>query len=356
MMLHWQRQLADAPVLVCIHGWGATGAIWRAVIGALPHYATATVDLPGFGASPARVLAFEELIRELANAINSLGAGRSIYVLGWSLGGQIAAALTQQLPHLRGLITVASNPCFVQVDDWPTAMPADEFASFVEHFNHDASATFKRFCALQSKGSRELKTLRNLMDKQLTAPTPEQQTVWSQALAWLALDQRPALQAFAKPQLHLLAAKDALVPANLPLQAFGEVQILAGYSHLLPLEAPAQLARAIDVFIKTHNSTGPNKNKVSKAFSHAAGAYEAIADVQKTVASAVLKRLPSVANQRILDVGTGTGALAKTLLAQGAEVMALDIAQGMLAEAKKRCGGMECPRGQAAVCKWKVGR
>ena len=343
-MLQWLRQVADAPVLVCIHGWGASATIWQATSDALPEYAIATLELPGFGQTPACAMDFNQLIDQLADAIKSIDAlkpieaRRPLYLMGWSLGGQVAAALTQALPHVRGLITVASNPCFVARENWPTAMPSDVFSAFCAQFNDDATGAFKRFCALQSSGSRQLKGLRKQVAASLAAPEPEQQSSWAQALEWLALDQRPALQAFAKPQLHLLASDDALVPKTLPLQGFGEVQILEGFSHLLPLEAPTELARAVDVFIKTHNTLGPNKAKVSKAFSHAAGDYDAFAEVQKTVANALLKRLPPVANQRILDIGTGTGALVKALLAEGAEPIALDIAEGMLAEAKKHCG------------------
>jgi malonyl-CoA O-methyltransferase len=346
-MLQWLRHVADAPLLVCIHGWGASADIWQATSDALPEYAIATLELPGFGQMPAREIAFNLLILQLTEAIKSIDAlkpieaRRPLYLMGWSLGGQVAAALTQALPHVRGLITVASNPCFVAREDWPMAMPVEVFSAFCAQFNDDATGTFKRFCALQCTGSRQLKLLRKQVAESVAAPKPEQQSSWAQALAWLALDQRPALQAFAKPQLHLLAANDALVPANLPLQAFGEVQILEGCSHLLPLEAPIQLARAIDVFIKTHSTQGPNKTKVSKAFSHAAGDYEALAEVQKTVAKQLLMRLPPVAKQRILDIGTGTGALVNGLLAQGAEPIALDIAQGMLVEAKKRCGPVD---------------
>ena len=44
---------------------------------------------------------------------------------GWSLGGMLATALAaRRAKACRGLITLASNACFVQRDDWPAAMPA----------------------------------------------------------------------------------------------------------------------------------------------------------------------------------------------------------------------------------------
>ncbi|MBC6677301.1 MAG: hydrolase, partial [Acinetobacter sp.] len=47
-------------------------------------------------------------------------------IIGWSLGGQLATllveAVEQQYQQQKVLITLASNPCFVAHENWPTAM------------------------------------------------------------------------------------------------------------------------------------------------------------------------------------------------------------------------------------------
>ena len=69
-----------------------------------------------------------------------------------------------------------------------------------------------------------------------------------------ALDSSLAVQQFRGPQLHLLAAADALVPvavsaALLGLQPDIEVGVLASSSHAFVLERPHELAAAIQAFL-----------------------------------------------------------------------------------------------------------
>ena len=59
-------------------------------------------------------------------------------IIGWSLGGQLATILVnqiqQQYAEQKVLITLASNPCFVAQADWMTAMPVESFMQFKQSF------------------------------------------------------------------------------------------------------------------------------------------------------------------------------------------------------------------------------
>lgn len=82
-------------------------------------------------------------------------------IIGWSLGGQLAALLVDQISkqfnQQKVLITLASNPCFVANDQWQTAMPKTIFQSFKQSFETDAITTLKKFGYMVCQGVESTK-------------------------------------------------------------------------------------------------------------------------------------------------------------------------------------------------------
>ncbi|MBK6727222.1 MAG: malonyl-ACP O-methyltransferase BioC [Xanthomonadales bacterium] len=82
--------------------------------------------------------------------------------------------------------------------------------------------------------------------------------------------------------------------------------------------------------------------RVRRAFARAAGAYDALAQLQHQVEAQLLERLDLVkdAPARILDVGAGPGRASAAMRKRfpQVEVIALDLALPMLREAKSRAG------------------
>ena len=177
------------------------------------------------------------------------------WLLGWSLGGMLATALAaQRQSACAGLISYASNACFVTRETWPTAMSVDTFAAFCELCRSDLPAGLKRFALLCSQGSAQPRALsRQLQEMALAAES-------SSALAGLellaALDNRQAISDFAGPQLHLLAQADALVPPETArllgdLNPQASVEIL-GHSHASVFAESHELAQRMVSFIQSH--------------------------------------------------------------------------------------------------------
>ena len=85
-----------------------------------------------------------------------------------------------------------------------------------------------------------------------------------------------------------------------------------------------------------------DRHRVQRAFSQAASAYEQTAVLQREVGDQLLERVAPLvdAPARILDVGAGTGRLSAALKRRypRAEVVALDLAIGMLREARRHAG------------------
>ncbi|MGE6993440.1 alpha/beta fold hydrolase [Pseudomonas sp. NPDC047961] len=177
------------------------------------------------------------------------------WLAGWSLGGMLAAQLAaRRLDSCRGLVTIASNPCFRARPQWPEAMAAEIFDAFQEAFRLDPEETLKRFRLLCSRGGYDPRTLARQLEVSQSDSTS---TVLEAGLRLLAeLDGRGALHGYFGPQLHLFAGGDALVPSTAcdALRRWMpgvEAELIASTSHALPLERPDDVAATIAAFIKS---------------------------------------------------------------------------------------------------------
>ena len=172
-----------------------------------------------------------------------------VWLGGWSLGGMLATELAARRgERCCGLITLASNGCFVARNDWPQAMPNATFAAFLAECAANPGSALKRFSLLCAQGAADPRGLARL----LAAGAPRSSVV--ELLAGLQLleriDTRSALQAYRGPQLHLFAAADALVPATaagalLALVPDIELGLLEQVSHAFVLERPHEVAAAL---------------------------------------------------------------------------------------------------------------
>ena len=78
-----------------------------------------------------------------------------------------------------------------------------------------------------------------------------------------------------------------------------------------------------------------NEQDVAHRFSKAAAQYNSIASVQCIIAKQALANLPIDLQGTVLDIGCGTGIHTQTLANKGAAATGVDIAEGMLAQARK---------------------
>lgn len=232
--------------LILLPGWGLGPAALELLAGALVEQGLAVelADLPAPGEGGSGVW-LAELDARLP---------QDVWLGGWSLGGMLATALAARRgERCRGLLTLASNACFVVRADWPQAMAQDTFAAFRDGCAQDAAATLRRFALLCSQGCAEARSLSRRLNQGIPALEAAQRLAGLEVLA--ALDNRAALAAFAGPQLHLLAEADALVPVAVaePLRALlrrGVVERIAGTGHAFILEQPQALAARLTGFIR----------------------------------------------------------------------------------------------------------
>ncbi|WP_144391961.1 pimeloyl-ACP methyl ester esterase BioH [Pleionea sediminis] len=158
------EQVGAGPDLVLIHGWGIHGGIFENLCESLaPHFRVTNIDLPGFGRSP--LPSEDYTIDLLARQVLDVAPDNAHY-LGWSMGGLIASYIAaHHSGRVNKLITVASNPRFINDSDWPHAMQEKVLDNFVSLLEEDYESTLIRFLAIQTLGSetqkKDIQSLRN---------------------------------------------------------------------------------------------------------------------------------------------------------------------------------------------------
>ncbi|MEY4589732.1 MAG: hypothetical protein RL497_1808 [Pseudomonadota bacterium] len=302
--------------LVLLHGWGHSSSIWRSWLEqAAPGRQVYGINLPGFGDEA------QNAPQSLAHTLNALTAllPAACVLVGWSLGGMLACQLACS-NKVKGLLSLAANPSFIARPHWPWAMAPEVFAQFQHNFAEDPAATVQRFSQLQTQGDANRKV--RLAEIKSLAPAL-QPAAWAAALSWLAeVDNSALIPQLRQPQRHLFAEADSLVPAT-AASACPHSQVVPG-GHLLPLGAQGAISQALHEI--DHAIT--RKPRIARAFSQAAGHYDQHALLQQRLGAELIQQL-TPAHQRILDIGCGTGFIARSLT-HPAEVINLDLAWGML--------------------------
>jgi pimeloyl-[acyl-carrier protein] methyl ester esterase len=234
--------------LILLPGWGLGISVLEPLAAALQgldeHLRVEIEPLPDLPSSD-----LQEWLDEL-----DADLPQDVWLGGWSLGGMLAAELAARRgERCCGLVTLASNPCFVARAEWPNAMHGETFDAFLAGCVADPQATLKRFSLLCAQGAaQDPRGLSRLLNGGAPAASAASLRHGLELLA--SLDIRAALQGFAGPQLHLFGGHDGLVPAEaasdlLTLLPDVEIGLIEQASHAFLLEDPHGLAAAIQAFL-----------------------------------------------------------------------------------------------------------
>jgi len=239
--------------LVLLHGWGMHGGIWGDAAAQLAQSFTVhTVDLPGFGASPALgTTNLDTLVCALSEHFSE-----PVHVCGWSLGGQVALHWALREPaKINKLIVVASTPCFAARADWMCAMPVDVLEKFAAELEQDHAATLRRFIALQLRGSEnERELLSTLREKLFSRGEPDKEALRAGLAILRDIDQRGELAAIRQQTLIIAGQHDRLAPPEASrrlAQAMPVARVaqIAGAAHAPFLSHPESFVALIKEFL-----------------------------------------------------------------------------------------------------------
>jgi pimeloyl-[acyl-carrier protein] methyl ester esterase len=161
----------SGPTLVLLHGWGLNVRVWDGLTATLrDRFRIVAIDLPGHGRSawlPQRSSLAEQAaqVRETIAEITN-----EYFLLGWSLGGQIALQLvatqhavggrkaaaapgTDAAVTVRRLVLIATTPRLLAGPDWPHGAPPERLTAQAAGLRTDYRRTVSDFLELQVRGS-----------------------------------------------------------------------------------------------------------------------------------------------------------------------------------------------------------
>jgi pimeloyl-ACP methyl ester carboxylesterase len=242
--LNVEQRGAGAPALVFLHYWGGSSRTWGRVIDALAReFRTVAIDQRGWGKSeaPAVGYALSDMANDAEAVIAALDLERFL-LIGHSMGGKVSQLIASRRPRgLTGLALVAPSP------PSPLNLPLDVRQGMVRAYDSRDSviATVEQVLAPNGLDPDDLEAV--IADS--LAGSPAAKVAWP--LFASQEDITAAVAGIEVPTLVISGEGDRVDPPDvlrrelLPRIPQAQLHVLPGIGHLLPYEAPCDVAALI---------------------------------------------------------------------------------------------------------------
>lgn len=191
--------LVNETPIVILNGWAGQQVFWQKLLDNLSGKVE-LIDVCDYLVSND----FDDITKQIVKLIPN-----KAYLIGWSLGGQVALNIAAKYPNkIKKLITISTNPKFIEQDDWP-GMYDIAFTDFYSRFIDRPIKTINYFFRLQLMGTKNL--------KRFIAQLPQIKNINVDKLKHglqilQQIDLRDLMPAINVPNLHIYGKQDRLVP------------------------------------------------------------------------------------------------------------------------------------------------
>jgi pimeloyl-ACP methyl ester carboxylesterase len=235
------------PTLVLLHYWGGSARTWDLVTARLAHRDVLAVDFRGWSRS--RDLPGPYTLRRYAEDTLAVIADAGVtdaVLVGHSMGGKVAQLVAATRPAgLRGLVLVAPGPA--EPPSWITP----EYRRQLSHaYDSDGSVAEARDRILTATPLSDEVRARIAVDSRAGSDAATRE--WP--LHGIGEDISADTRRVNVPALVVGGGNDRVEPVEvlrsnlLPHLAGAELVVIPDTGHLIPLEAPAELADAVAAF------------------------------------------------------------------------------------------------------------
>ncbi|MBU0486006.1 MAG: alpha/beta fold hydrolase [Proteobacteria bacterium] len=299
------RQSRLGPPLVFLPGWGFDGRIMG-----LAKFPEGWIS-PSVQLNPATLLA--DLVEYLdQEKIERIG------LVGWSMGANLAFDFAKRYPERLAVLYLLSMR-----NVWPIA-ELDQIRQDLAGGGSSFMQAFYRKCFAGYK--EEYKIFQDRFERRYLAEMNAD--LLARGLDYLQTS-NPAGPLAAGLEVHIIhGGRDIIAPVSQMFTMAGaRVKVVKRGGH--------------PIFIDHNFSTGVNQRKevIRRKFSRAAATYDQSAKIQKKLTAELITRMPeNFAPKTILEIGCGTGNYTVQLADKysGAQIMALDFSEEMIALAKDK--------------------
>ena len=239
--IHIEQQGSGEIALVFLHYYGGSSRTWESVISQLPdHYRTVAIDHRGWGGSDAPKSGYRigDLARDAEGVISALELKRYILV-GHAMGGKVAQLMASRRPAgLEGLMLIAPSP------PSPMRLTPEQRDTLSSAYNSRESVGFVIDNVLTA-GALSSALREQVIEDSLRASS-EAKEGWPNTAIGEDITQEVA--SINVPVTVISGELDRVdLPATLqrellPLISHASMYIIPDVGHLLPLEAPTEVA------------------------------------------------------------------------------------------------------------------
>ena len=228
------------PRVLALHGWGRRGSDFgRSLAG----FDALAVDLPGFGASPppSGPIGAEGYAALIAPVLDEFE--EPPVVVGHSFGGRVAVCLAASDPDRVGPLIVTGSP-LVRLTPAPRPSPGYRLLRLMNRIGLVSGERMERIRG--RRGSADYRAASGVMrDVLVTVINEDYETQLRQIRSHVVLiwgeDDSEVPPAVAEKALRIM--RQAGVAA--------ELEILAGVGHLVPVQAPEAISRAVEGVLRS---------------------------------------------------------------------------------------------------------
>jgi pimeloyl-ACP methyl ester carboxylesterase len=233
------------PTLLLLHYWGGSGRTWNRMLTHLnPRIPVAYYDQRGWGRSntlpgPYDLAQLADDARAVVNALNS-----DVVLVGHSMGGKVAELVAgQQDSAVTRLVLIAPAP----PQPPPTITP--QFREQLAHAYDSPETVAQAIDHVLTARPLDAALRRSVIEDSLSG-APAARTEW--ALHGIAEDVTAAARRISVDTTVIAASGDLVEPVDvlrnhlLPFIPSVRLEVLEGPGHLIPLEAPDELAELLN--------------------------------------------------------------------------------------------------------------
>lgn len=246
----YNHRPGTGPTLVFLHYWGGSARTWDLVVDRLAGRDVLTVDFRGWSRSSGMPGPYT--LRRLADDTLAVMADAGItdhVLVGHSMGGKVAQMVAATRPTgLRGIVLVGSGPAK------PAAQITPEYQEALSHaYDSDESVAGARDHVLTATELPASIKAQIAVDSRAGAEAAR--TEWP--LRGIAEDITEHTRMISVPALVVAGENDQVEPVHVlrdnlvPYLSQADFTVIPHTGHLIPLEAPADLADAITAFAPT---------------------------------------------------------------------------------------------------------
>lgn len=241
--------------LIFQHFWGGSSRTWDSVVALLQdQFRCITLDARGAGESdtPAAGYRTEDHARDVLGVITALGLKR-YFLVGHSMGGKAAQLLASTQPEgLAGLVLVASSPLS------PMTFPAEQRDQMKSTYATREAVIWTLENVLTGSPLSDIDREQLIADALRLSP----QAISGWIETGMAEDHHLKATQVSVPVAIMAGELDRVDPVDVVKTQIiarypsAEVHFLADIGHLLPVEAPEQVAEIISNFVTKTEKSG----------------------------------------------------------------------------------------------------